>query len=56
MKFQILATACLFAYAILSIANAANQLQRSEGLVYAARSRIIRRLRDVVRELDGEVE
>lgn len=40
----------------LSIADAARQLQRSEGLVYAARSRIIRRLRDVVRELDGEVE
>ncbi len=40
----------------LSIADAACQLQRSEGLVYAARSRIIRRLRDAVRELEGEGE
>ncbi len=38
----------------LSISAAASGLQRSEGMVYAARSRIIRRLRDVVRELEGE--
>ena len=37
-----------------SIPAAAAQLQRTEGTIYAARSRIMRRLRDVIRELEDE--
>ncbi|MBL8817222.1 MAG: sigma-70 family RNA polymerase sigma factor [Planctomyces sp.] len=38
----------------IPIAEAAKRLQRSEAVVYAARSRIMRRLRDVVKELEEE--
>lgn len=37
-----------------TIAETARQLDRSEGMVYAARSRIIRRLRNAVRLLEDE--
>ncbi len=36
----------------VSVAAAASELGRSEGMVYAARSRIMNRLRNVVRELE----
>ncbi|GAA4453090.1 sigma-70 family RNA polymerase sigma factor [Novipirellula rosea] len=36
----------------LSIAEASQKLGRNEGMVYAARSRIVRRLRDVARQLE----
>ena len=36
----------------LTIAEAAGQLDRSEAVIYAARSRIMRRLRDTVKELE----
>ncbi|MCA9184277.1 MAG: sigma-70 family RNA polymerase sigma factor [Planctomycetales bacterium] len=38
----------------LSIADAAANLKLSEGSIYAARSRIIRRLRDAVRQLEDQ--
>ena len=38
----------------LSIPDAAAQLDRSEAVIYAARSRIIRRLRDAVKQLEDE--
>lgn len=38
----------------LTIAEAAGQLDRSEGVIYAARSRIMRRLKDTVKELEEE--
>ncbi len=38
----------------LSIPDAAAQLNRSEAVIYAARSRIIRRLRDAVKQLEDE--
>lgn len=38
----------------LSIPEAAVQLGRSEAVIYAARSRIIRRLRDAVKQLENE--
>ncbi len=38
----------------IPIAEAAKRLERSEAVVYAARSRIMRRLRDVVKELEEE--
>ena len=37
-----------------SIADAATRLGRSEGVIYAARSRIIKRLKDVVKELESD--
>ncbi len=36
----------------LTIAEAAGQLDRSEAVIYAARSRIMRRLKDTVKELE----
>ena len=38
----------------LTIAKTARQLDRSEGMIYAARSRIIRRLRNVIRDLEDK--
>jgi len=38
----------------LSIPDAAAQLDRSQAVIYAARSRIIRRLRDAVKQLEDE--
>ena len=38
----------------LSIPDAVAQLNRSEAVIYAARSRIIRRLRDAVKQLEDE--
>ncbi len=38
----------------IPIAEAAIRLERSEAVVYAARSRIMRRLRDVVKELEAD--
>ena len=38
----------------LTIAEAAGQLDRSEAVIYAARSRIMRRLKDTVKELEEE--
>lgn len=38
----------------VSIAETATQLNRSEGMVYAARSRIVRRLREMVGKLEGD--
>lgn len=38
----------------LTIAETAGQLGRSEAVIYAARSRIMRRLRDTVKELEEE--
>ncbi len=38
----------------MSIADAALELGRSEGVIYAARSRILRRIRDVVRQLEED--
>lgn len=38
----------------LSIPDAAAQLDRSEAVIYAARSRIIRRLRDAVKQMEDE--
>jgi hypothetical protein len=38
----------------LSIADAAAELERSEAVIYAARSRIMRRLRDTVQDLKDE--
>ena len=38
----------------LSIPDAAAQLDRSEAVIYAARSRIIRRLRDAVKQLEED--
>jgi len=38
----------------VSIAEAAMQLDRSEGMVYAARSRIVRRLRETVGKLEDD--
>lgn len=38
----------------LSIASVAARLGRSEGMVYAARSRIVRRLREVIRQWEDE--
>lgn len=38
----------------LSISDAAAQLDRSEAVIYAARSRIIRRLRDAVKQMENE--
>ncbi len=38
----------------IPIAEAAIRLERSEAVVYAARSRIMRRLRDIVKELEAE--
>jgi RNA polymerase sigma-70 factor (ECF subfamily) len=40
----------------LSIPEAAHRLERSEAVIYAARSRIMRRLRDAVRELEEETD
>ena len=40
----------------LSITEAATQLDRSEAVIYAARSRIMRRLRDAVKELEDDNE
>lgn len=40
----------------LSIPDAAAQLNRSEAVIYAARSRIIRRLRDAVKQLEDEAD
>ena len=37
-----------------SIREAAQRLERSEGMVYAARSRIVRRLREVIRRWEDE--
>src|SRR5690606_20341216 len=37
-----------------SIAEAAAQLDRSEAVIYAARSRVMRRLRDTVKALEDE--
>ena len=34
------------------VSEAAKKLDRSEGIVYAARSRIVKRLRDLVSELE----
>ena len=36
----------------IPVSEAAQKLDRSEGTVYAARSRIVKRLRDVVSELE----
>ncbi len=38
----------------MAIGEAARELQRSEGVIYAARSRILRRIQDVVRELEED--
>ena len=38
----------------LSIAEAAAQLECSEGVIYASRSRIMRRLRDAIRKLEDD--
>lgn len=38
----------------LTIAEAAGQLNRSEAVIYAARSRIMRRLKDAVKELEED--
>ena len=38
----------------LSIAEAAKRLDRNEGVVYAARSRIVRRLREIVQKMEDE--
>lgn len=37
-----------------TISDAARKLGRSEGMVYAARSRMMKRLRDVIRDLEDE--
>lgn len=37
-----------------SISEAAQRLGRNEGMVYAARSRVVRRMRDEIRKMEGE--
>ena len=40
----------------LTIAEAAERLQRSEAVIYAARSRIMRRLRDTVKDMEEDAD
>ncbi len=39
-----------------TIAEAAERLQRSEAVIYAARSRIMRRLRDTVKDMEEDAD
>jgi RNA polymerase sigma factor (sigma-70 family) len=40
----------------ISIEDAATQLNKSTGAIYAARSRVLKRLRDIVQDLEKEIE
>lgn len=40
----------------ISIEDAATQLNKSTGAIYAARSRVLKRLRDIVQDLEREIE